>query len=447
MSLEDYEQMNAARGLKKVPAVVAAYCRVSTDHADQANSFESQKRFFTEYIRRHPDWKLYEIFADEGVSGTETAKRTAFLKMLDCARRGAFDTLLTKEISRFARNTLDSIYYTRELKKYGVGVLFLNDGINTLDGDAELRLTVMASVAQEESRRISQRVKWGQKRRMEQGVVFGRSMLGYDIRGGKMYINQKGAAVVRQIFKKYIEEGKSTHTIARELTAEGFMPPQAARWHPSVILRILKNEKYCGDLVQKKTYTPDFLSHKKKYNHGQEDFVIIRNHHTPIVSRMLFEQAGRLLAERGNPGTTKDKYRRRYPLSGKIKCGECGATYVSRIAQRQDGSIRRTFRCANAARNGAPHRNEAGQQVGCRNKSIRLSLLLDVLRAACSAADFPADAAQEGAESHYAEIVDKIILFPEEIQVYFRDLAQPVSIKRAGAASLPISVKVARTSS
>ena len=152
--MNKYEQLNEERKFIKVKKRVAAYCRVSTDNEDQANSFESQQRYFKQYIEHHPDWELYEIFADEGISGTNTKKRKEFNRMIACAQNGDFDLIITKEISRFARNTLDSIYYTRELKKYDVGVVFMNDGINTLDGDAELRLAIMSSIAQEESRKM-----------------------------------------------------------------------------------------------------------------------------------------------------------------------------------------------------------------------------------------------------------------------------------------------------
>ena len=172
----------------------------------------------------------------------------------------------------------------------------MNDNINTLDGDAELRLAIMSSIAQEESRKTSERVKWGQKRQMEQGVVFGRSMLGYDVDGGKMTINEEGAKVVRLIFHKFVNEGKGTHVIARELREEGISPMRVKEWSNTVILRVIRNEKYCGDLVQKKTYTPDFLSHEKKYNRGQEEFVIIKDHHEPIISRELFDEANRILS-------------------------------------------------------------------------------------------------------------------------------------------------------
>lgn len=293
-----YERMNQERKIVDVRKRVAAYCRVSTDHEDQANSFESQQRYFRQYIERNPDWELYEIFADEGISGTNTKKRSEFKRMIACAKEGDFDLIITKEISRFARNTLDSIYYTRELRKVGVGVLFLNDGINTLEGDAELRLSIMASIAQEESRKTSERVKWGQKRRMEEGVVFGRSMLGYDVKNGKMYVNEEGAEVVRKIFYKFVLERKSTHTIAKELLEEGIYPMRSEKWRNTVILRILQNEKYCGDLVQKKTFTPDYLSHEKKYNRGEEEFVIIKNHHVPIISREMFEKAEKIFEEK-----------------------------------------------------------------------------------------------------------------------------------------------------
>ena len=369
--MNKYEQLNEERKLITLKKRVAAYCRVSTDNEDQANSFESQQRYFRQYIEHHPDWELYEVFADEGISGTNTKKRKEFNRMIACAQSGDFDLIITKEISRFARNTLDSIYYTRELKKYGVGVIFMNDGINTLDGDAELRLAIMSSIAQEESRKTSERVKWGQKRQMEQGVVFGRSMLGYDVKDGKMTINEEGAEVVRLIFHKFVHEGKGTHVIARELREEGIHPMRVKEWSNTVILRLIRNEKYCGDLVQKKTYTPDFLSHDKKYNRGQEEFVIIKDHHEPIISRELFDEANRILDARSLSPEGKAKHSNRYPFSGKIKCGRCGCSYVARYKKRNDGSVYKTWRCLEAARHGSPHTDKAGNQVGCHGNSIR----------------------------------------------------------------------------
>lgn len=366
-----YERMNQERKIVDVRKRVAAYCRVSTDHEDQANSFESQQRYFRQYIERNPDWELYEIFADEGISGTNTKKRSEFKRMIACAKEGDFDLIITKEISRFARNTLDSIYYTRDLKKHGVGVIFMNDNINTLDGDAELRLAIMSSIAQEESRKTSERVKWGQKRQMEQGVVFGRSMLGYDVKDGKMTVNEDGAKIVRLIFHKFANENKGTHVIARELREAGITPMRVKEWSNTVILRVIRNEKYCGDLVQKKTFTPDFLSHEKKYNRGEEEFVIIKDHHEPIVSRELFEKANRILDEKSLTQEGKAKHSNRYPFSGKIKCGCCGSSYVARYKNRNNGTRYKSWRCYKSATQGSPHTDKAGNPLGCSNPSIR----------------------------------------------------------------------------
>ena len=366
-----YERMNQERKIVDMRKRVAAYCRVSTDHEDQANSFESQQRYFRQYIERNPDWELYEIFADEGISGTNTKKRSEFKRMIACAKEGDFDLIITKEISRFARNTLDSIYYTRDLKKHGVGVIFMNDNINTLDGDAELRLAIMSSIAQEESRKTSERVKWGQKRQMEQGVVFGRSMLGYDVKDGKMTVNEDGAKIVRLIFHKFANENKGTHVIARELREAGITPMRVKEWSNTVILRVIRNEKYCGDLVQKKTFTPDFLSHEKKYNRGEEEFVIIKDHHEPIVSRELFEKANRILDEKSLTQEGKAKHSNRYPFSGKIKCGCCGSSYVARYKNRKNGTRYKAWRCYKSATQGSPHTDKAGNPLGCSNPSIR----------------------------------------------------------------------------
>lgn len=322
-------------------------------------------------------------YIDEGISGTNTKKRKEFNHMIECAKNGDFDLIITKEISRFARNTLDSIFYTRDLKKHGVGVIFLNDNINTLDSDAELRLAIMSSIAQEESRKTSERVKWGQKRQMEQGVVFGRSMLGYDVKNGKMTINEEGAKIVRLIFHKFVDEGKGTHVIARELREEGIKPMRVKEWQNTVILRILRNEKYCGDLVQKKTYTPDFLSHEKKYNRGQEEFVIIKDHHKPIISRELFEKANCILNEKSLSQKDKAKYSNRYPFSGKIKCGRCGASYVARYKTRKDGSKYKAWRCYESVNHGKPHIDKEGNQVGCSGESIRNEDAINLLYLVC----------------------------------------------------------------
>ena len=221
--------------------MVASYCRVSTDKEDQANSFASQQRYFKEYIDRQPDWELYRVYADEGITGTSTKKRVQFNHMISDAKMGKFQIILTKEVSRFSRNILDTIAYTRELRHLGIGVVFLTDGIDTLEPDAELRLSILGSIAQEESRKTSTRVKWGQTRRMEQGVVFGRSLLGYDVRGGQLFINPEGAKTVQLIFHKYVLEHKGAWTIARELQDAGLRTlTGTTQWRNSGVLKILK---------------------------------------------------------------------------------------------------------------------------------------------------------------------------------------------------------------
>ena len=361
---------------------VASYCRVSTDREDQANSFESQRRYFKEHIDRQPDWELYQIYADEGITGTSTKKWAAFNRMIADAHMGKFQLILTKEVSRFSRNILDTISYTRELKALGVGVMFMNDGINSLEPDAELRLSIMGSMAQEESRKTSSRVKWGQTRRMEQGVVFGRSLLGYDVRDGKMTVNREGAEIVRQIFYKYGVEKKGTSVIARELREAGYKTLRGnAKWSNTYIIKVLKNEKYVGDLVQKKTITPDYLSHAKKYNHGEEELVVIRNHHEPIIDRELWDIVQSELKKRDRKGNYGGGHSNRYVFSGKIKCGECGASFVSRKKKRTDGTSCRRWGCFTAATEGNRHEDIHGNEVGCDiGKQLRDALAMDILK-------------------------------------------------------------------
>lgn len=332
---------------------VAGYCRVSTDREDQANSFASQQSYFQEYIAQNPDWALYEIYADEGISGTSTRKRSQFNRMIQDAHAGKFQLILTKEVSRFSRNIVDTLSYTRELKRIGVAVEFVTDHINTMDSDGELRLSIMATMAQDESRKTSNRVVWGQTRQMEKGVVFGRSMLGYDVAGGKLTIEPEGAALVRLIFQKYAVEQVGTAEIARFLTREGYRTYRGSdKWKPNAVLKILKNEKYVGDLVQKKTYTPDYLTHEKRTNKGQVPLIRLENHHEPIVSREVWDLAQARLQQNNKHGTGDGGHSNRYVFSGKIKCGLCGASFVGRIKTRKDGTKVRRWCCGTATSEG-----------------------------------------------------------------------------------------------
>ncbi len=346
---------------------VAAYARVSTDKDDQANSFESQVQYFTDYIQKQDGWKLVRVYSDEGISGTNTSKRDGFNEMIEDALSGKIDAILTKSVSRFARNTLDSIGYTRQLMAHDIFVVFMTDGIDTRNSDAELRLTIMSALAQDESRKISENVKWGQTQKMKQGVVFGRNLLGYRVEKGKLYLVEDEAEIVKKIFHKYLIEGKGTHIIARELKEEGIKPydPDGRAkykndWSNTQILRVLRNEKYVGDLVQKKTWTKDYLDHKKRYNRGEEEMIRIRDHHPEIaiISREMWDATQAELQRRTTTAEQKSKHSNRYWASGKIFCGVCGERFVNKIKKTSVGQSR-AWNCMNHIK---PH---AFREVEC----------------------------------------------------------------------------------
>lgn len=354
---------------------VAGYCRVSTDKDDQANSFETQKAYFREYIQRNPDWELYEIYADEGITGTSTKKRTQFNRMMNDAYEGKFQIIITKEVSRFSRNILDTITYTRELRAMGIGVIFATDRINTLEPESEMILSYIAAQSQEESRRTSARVVWGQTRQMERGVVFGQSLLGYDVKEGKISINPEGAELVRLIFHKYAIEQVGTSEISRFLTREGYCTYRGSTiWKSNTVIKILNNEKYVGDLVQKKSYTPDFLTHEKKTNQGAVPQITIPNHHEPIVSREIWNLAQERLRRNNKHAAGDSGHSNRYVFSGKIKCGQCGSSFVGRFKYRKDGTRIRRWSCGKATNEGT-----AGCDVG---KLIRDDDAMQMLKAA-----------------------------------------------------------------
>lgn len=328
---------------------VAAYCRVSTDSTDQSNSFDAQQRYFRNYIEANKDWELYEIYADEGITGTSTRKRTQFNQMIRDAYAGMFSLIVTKEVSRFSRNILDTISYTRELRSIGVGVYFATDRIHTMDPESEMLLSLLASMAQEESRKTSTRVTWGQTRQMERGVVFGPSLLGYWVNEGALTINRDEAWIVRLIFHKYAVEQTGITEIARYLTSKGcHTHTGSTRWQPGTVAKILKNEKYVGDLIQKKTYTPDYLTHEKRKNKGEVPTVEHSNHHEPIISREIWNLTQQRLAQNRKQKNADWGHSNRYVFSGKIRCGECGKVFVCRTKYLNDGKKVRRWSCRGA---------------------------------------------------------------------------------------------------
>jgi DNA invertase Pin-like site-specific DNA recombinase len=354
---------------------VAAYCRVSTEQDDQLNSLENQKRYFERYISQNLDWQFCGLYVDEGISGTSVEKRVGFQKMVADAENKKFDLLLTKEISRFARNTLDSILYTRKLKGLGVGVCFMNDNINTLDPDAELRLTIMSSIAQEESRKTSERVKWGQKRLMERGFVFGASIFGYHLKDGKLTINEDEAKVVRLIYELYLS-GMGASLVSKELENRGIPAPQGgARWSNVSVMSILKNEKYNGTLKQRKRITPDYLSHKSKINYGEEKFIVVENSHAPIISKEIFDSVQAEMQKRRVAVLDRSRYSNRYVFSGKVECGYCKSKFERRFTSQKADKRQVVWRCAEAVKYGKEKINAQGQKVGCNCKAVHEKFL------------------------------------------------------------------------
>ncbi len=358
---------------------VAAYARVSTDKDDQVNSFESQVKYFTEFIDSQENWQLVKVYSDDGITGTSTQKRTGFNSMIDDAVSRKIDFIITKEVSRFARNTVDTLQITRKLKDIGVGVYFMLDNINTLDKDGELRLTLMASLAQEESRKTSERVKWGQKRQMEKGVVFGRNLLGYQVKEGKLYLVEDEAEIVKLIFHKYLNEGKGTHIIARELKEQGIKPydPDGKAkhkndWSSTQILRVLRNEKYVGDLCQKKTYTQSYLDHKKRYNRGEEEMIYIKDHHPEIaiVSRETWNATQMELDRHTTNKKSSSNYSNRYWASGKIFCGICGEKFINKKKKTQVGTSNAWY-CINRTKSASCRTKECHMSHCVNDKSLR----------------------------------------------------------------------------
>ena len=368
---------------------VCAYCRVSTDKEDQKNSFETQKRYFEREFLRNDNWIDCGIYADEGLSGTSVEKREEFLKMLDKAKRGEVDLIITKEVSRFSRNILDTLSIVNELASKEVYIYFIADRINTeVPKDIE-RLNQLALYAEQESRRTSERVKWGQLQQMEHGVVFGRKrMYAYNIKRneyGEQYfeIIENEAETVRNIFKWYAD-GDGTHIIARRLEKMGIPATYKKGWSNTVILRILRQEKYVGDIFQGKTFTPNPLTHKKKYNRGDSESVYITDHHpeSAIIDRELWNKVQKRLEENTTSDEIKAKHNNRYWLSGKVFCGVCGSRYVS-FQKKQQFTPYKAWVCFENHQRGIKKTitNDLGEvvEIGCNGKRVNERILTTAL--------------------------------------------------------------------
>ncbi len=324
---------------------VAGYARVSTDHEDQATSYEAQVDYYTNYIKSRDDWEFVSIYTDEGISATNTKKREGFKAMIADALAGKIDLIITKSVSRFARNTVDSLTTVRQLKDAGIEIYFEKENIWTLDSKGELLITIMSSLAQEESRSISENVTWGQRKRFADGKVsFAYSrVLGLD-KGpdGTIVVNTEQAETVRLIFSLFLE-GMSPHSIAVELTRRGIKTPGGKDvWNQQTVRRMLSNEKYKGDALLQKQYTVDFLNKKMKKNEGQVPQYYVEGNHEAIISPAVFDMVQAEL-ERRRSGSSR--YSGVSIFSNKIKCADCGGWFGSKVWHSTDQYRKVIYRC------------------------------------------------------------------------------------------------------
>ncbi len=339
---------------------VAAYCRVSTDDEEQISSYNSQMQYYNELINKNPEWKMVGIYADKAITGTSTEKRADFMRMINDCQNGDIDMVITKSISRFARNTVDTLHYVRLLKEKGVAIFFEEEHINTLSMDGELMLTVLSSVAQQEVHNTSAHVKKGLRMRMQRGELVGfQGCLGFDYHkeDKSLSINEEEAKVVRRIFDRYLD-GVGCTIIAKELTDDKVKSKRGqTKWTEGTIRTILRNEKYAGDLLLGKTFTLDPISKRRLKNLGEVDKYYIENHHEAIVPKEDFLQVQALLDARGTPkrsvgGRRQCKVGGIYTFSSKIKCGFCENTYVRKVDHRVKGREHVKWECMEFARNG-----------------------------------------------------------------------------------------------
>ncbi|MBY5009454.1 recombinase family protein [Streptococcus suis] len=320
---------------------VAGYARVSTDHEDQATSYESQMRYYSEYINGRDDWEFVKMYSDEGISGTNTKLRTGFKAMVEDALNGKIDLIITKSVSRFARNTVDSLTTVRQLKEVGVEIYFEKENIWTLDSKGELLITIMSSLAQEESRSISENVTWGLRKQFAEGKVHFpyTNVLGFKAgEDGAIVVDQDEAKTVRYIFQQALI-GKSPYHIAKDLSEQGISSPSGkSHWNATTIKRMLRNEKYKGDALLQKTYTIDFLTKKKNINRGELPQYYVENNHEAIVDRETFDAVQQVLDNKCRKSSTTI-------FSSKLVCGDCGHFFGSKVWHSTSKYRRVIYRC------------------------------------------------------------------------------------------------------
>ena len=339
---------------------VAAYCRVSTDGDEQLGSFESQKLYYEQKIADNPEWVNAGIFADEAITGTKTDKRNGFQEMIARCQNGEIDMILTKSISRFARNTVDTLNYVRMLKDKNIAIFFEKENINTLDMNGELLLTIMSSLAQQEVESLSQNVKIGLQMKMKRGEMVGfNGCFGYDYdpETKTLSVNEDEAQTVRMIYDMYLQ-GYGTTTIAKRLIELGIKNKKGeVSWHTHGVMGIIKNEKYKGDILLGKTFTTDPISKRRLANFGEENQYYIRDHHEPIVSREVWDEAERIRKKRAKNKVVettgnRERYTRQYAYSSMCECAYCGHKLTRRTRHSSSIYEKPVWQCMNATKNG-----------------------------------------------------------------------------------------------
>ena len=351
---------NTGGAIKVERIRVAAYCRVSTDGDEQLGSFESQKLYYEDKIRENSELVNAGIFADEAITGTKTDKREGFLEMITRCQRGEIDMILTKSISRFARNTVDTLNYVRMLRSKNIAVFFEKENIHTLDMNGELLLTILSSLAQQEVESLSKNVKMGLDMKMKRGELIGfNGCLGYDYHpeDKTITVNEEEAETVRFIFDMYLQ-GYGTTTIAKRLMELGVKNKKGeVSWHTHGIMGIIKNEKYKGDVLLGKTFTTDPITKRRLANMGEENQYYISDHHEPIVSKEDWEKAEAIRNKRSQNrvvGTTgaRERYTRQYAFSSMCECAYCGHKLTRRTRHSSSVYEKPVWQCMNATKNG-----------------------------------------------------------------------------------------------
>ena len=374
--------LSQGKSVYDLPLRVTFYARVSTDRYEQLNSLENQVMYFENFIKEQENWTFVDGYVDEGISGTSVKKREDFLRMVDDAKKKKFDLILTKEISRFSRNTLDSIKYTQELLSCGVGVHFLSDNINTFQPDSELRLTIMSSIAQEEIRKLSERVRFGYKRSVEKGIVPGsNNIYGYTKNKGKLVIDEEQAKFIRLIFETYVSENIGVHRLGFKLFEEyGVTNYSGKPIAGTVIKNIIRNPKYKGYFCAHKETTVDYHDRKRK-RFKRDEWIVYKDNETcpPIVSEELWDKANEILDARSkkHDQINKNNKYNKFPFSGLMHCHFDGATFVRGTYQisKGDRSRRRKFWACNNYRIHGKKKTE-----GCNSPVLYYEELVEVCK-------------------------------------------------------------------